>query len=145
MIYLMSTKHRIFLRLHQRDKNNNYLQKGVLYLSKVQHQNGHDNTVSDRFLQFGHNQSQAALSLGQAELPLHFLPVTFVLEILRPATDLIFLRSAQSGAKKPDTALCAKSQVLPVPVDLIRLNLDGIIPSRSRNRFAITGRFSASL
>ena len=83
--------------------------------------------MGNRLAQFGHNQSQATLALGQAESPFHFHTLTFVQKILRLVSDFVLLRPAQRRTGELDTVLLTESQILPVPVDLIRQNPAGVV------------------
>ena len=125
----MSTEQRaLFLRGQPEYQKSKQPQQGALNLSEVQLQNGHGDAVGDGFAQLRRDQPQAALALGQAELPLHFHTLTFVQEILRLVSDLVLLRPAQRRSGEPDAVLLAKPQVLPVAVDLICQNPTGIMP-----------------
>ena len=72
--------------------------------------------------QFGGQQTQAALALGQADVALDLHPITDIGVVLLFVGKFILFRPAQCRPGKPDAVLVAKAQILPVAVDFVGQN-----------------------
>ena len=96
------------------------LQKGALNLTEIQCENRHGDHMDSGFPQFCGDQPHAAFALRQTELALHFHTLALVPIILSLVSDFALLWAPQCRTGEPDTMLLAITEILPVPVDLVR-------------------------
>ena len=117
---------------------------GALNLTQIQQQNGQGNHMCSCFFQLRCHQSHSTFPLSQTEFAFYFYPFAFVPVILCLIPERILLWPAQSRTGQPDSSLFAVTQILTVPVNLIRQYTAGIVslaPVEFFNHFLELCRF----
>ena len=107
-------------------------QKSALNLVEIQHQNGHGDHMGRSLPQLCGDQPHATFTLRQTESALHFHALALIPIVLSFVSGFTLLSPPQSWAGKTDPMCLAIAEILPVSVDFVRQDPDGVIPlSRS--------------
>ncbi len=80
-------------------------QEGAMNLPEIQRHNAQCNSTGGGLWQFGGQQPQAALALGQADAALDLHPLTNIGVVLIFVGEFILFRPAQGRPGKPDVML----------------------------------------